>query len=167
MRATVHRVAAMSARSSAGLLVLAALWAAAAPTRADADGRRVVALLPAYVQECASCHIAYPPGALPRASWQRLMRNLPQHFGTDASLDAPTREQLSAWLEGQAGTWSRGAEAPPQDRISRSAWFRREHREVAPATWALPAVRTPSQCAACHPQAAEGDFNEDRIRIPR
>jgi hypothetical protein len=27
---------------------------------------------------------------LPAASWQRLMGNLPRHFGTDASLDAAT-----------------------------------------------------------------------------
>ena len=49
-------------------------------------------LLPAYVQECGSCHVPYPPGLLPNESWQRLMANLPQHFGTDASLDAADAE---------------------------------------------------------------------------
>jgi len=49
-----------------------------------------------YQQECAACHLAYPPGLLPAASWQRPMGNLPKHFGTEASLDATTLQTLSA-----------------------------------------------------------------------
>ena len=45
---------------------------------------------PAYVQECGSCHAAYPPGMLPARSWQRVMGGLDRHYGSDASLDAPT-----------------------------------------------------------------------------
>jgi signal transduction histidine kinase len=33
---------------------------------------------PKYQQECAACHIAYPAGMLPAASWKRLMNNLPK-----------------------------------------------------------------------------------------
>ena len=49
----------------------------------------------AYVQECASCHVAYPPGMLPAASWARLMSGLGQHFGTDASFDPQEVKRLS------------------------------------------------------------------------
>ena len=71
-----------------------------------------------------------PPGLLPAASWQRLIDNLPRHFGTDASLDAATAKELSTWLAAHAGTDKRAREAPPEDRITRSAWFIREHDEV-------------------------------------
>ena len=38
--------------------------------------------------ECGSCHVAYPAQLLPATSWQRLMKGLDKHFGTDASVDA-------------------------------------------------------------------------------
>lgn len=135
---------------------------------ADEHERRP--LSPKYVQECAACHIAYPPGLLPAASWQSLMSKLQHHFGTDASLDAATTRELGDWLKGQAGTAKRvrrDPTPPPEDRISRAAWFKREHDEVSSATWRLPAVKSASNCGACHTQAAQGDFNEHQIRIPR
>ena len=132
-----------------------------------ADKTPSVPLLPAYQQECAACHIAYPPGMLPAASWQRLMGNLQNHYGTDASLDAATVKQLSVWLNTHAGTYKRVSAPPPDDRITRSAWFIREHDEVSAATWKRPAVKSAANCAACHTQADQGDFRERNIRIPR
>ena len=146
----------------------AALAAAAAGAAlADGDRRAPVPLLPQYRSECAACHIAYPPGMLPAASWQRLMRNLPQHFGTDASLDAPTVQAISQWLVANAGTYRRVREEPPQDRITRSAWFQRKHDEVPAAAWKRPAVKSPANCAACHTTADQGVFDEHAVRIPR
>ena len=43
----------------------------------------------------------------------------------------------------------------------------REHDEVPAATWKLPAVKSAANCAACHTQADQGDFNEHNVRIPR
>ncbi len=149
----------------AGLAAVAGLLPAAA---AFADGGRAfVPPPPKYREECGACHVAYPAGLLPAASWQRLMAGLPAHFGTDASLDAPLAKEISAWLSANAGTYKRVREVPPEDRITRSAWFQRKHDEVAVATWKLPAVKSAANCAACHPQADQGDFNERSIRIPR
>ncbi len=124
-------------------------------------------LLPVYVQECSACHLAYPPGLLPASSWQRVASHLSKHYGTDASLDPGTAKELSAWLVANAGTSKRVGEPPPDDRITRSAWFIREHDEVAAATWKLPAVKSPAHCAACHTRAEQGSFGERDIRIPR
>jgi cytochrome c len=123
--------------------------------------------LPKYQQECAACHVAYPAGMLPAESWRRLMSNLPRHFGTDASLDAATVSDLTNWLGANAGTYKRAREVPPEDRITKSAWFIREHDEVAPDVWKRASVRGAANCAACHTQADKGDFNERAIRIPR
>ncbi|WP_227753489.1 MULTISPECIES: diheme cytochrome c [Ramlibacter] len=139
-----------------------AVWALCGAALAE-GGRPAVPLLPRYVQECAACHVAYPPGMLPAASWERLMKTLPQHFGNDASLDAATQRDLSRWLQANAG----GGAPPPQDRITRSAWFVREHNEIPAAVWQRPAIRQASNCAACHTRADQGDFNEHTVRIPR
>jgi hypothetical protein len=98
------------------------------------------------------------------------MANLPRHFGTDASLDAASTQEITAWLLQHAGTSKRVKREPappPQDRISRADWFVSKHREVAASTWALPAVKSAANCAACHPGAEQGDFSERNIRIPR
>ena len=121
---------------------------------------------PAYTQECAACHTAYPPGMLPARSWQRVMSSLDRHYGSDASLDAATVQQLSAWLQAHAGTYKRVSEEPPQDRITRSAWFERKHRKVEPAVWKLPSVKSAANCAACHTGADQGRFNDDDLRMP-
>ena len=123
--------------------------------------------LPEYTQECASCHLAFPPGLLPAASWRRIMDNLPRHYGTDASLDPALTRQLSTWLQANAGTGKRAREQPSDDRITRAAWFVREHDEVPPSTWKLAAVKSTANCSACHTQAEQGDFRERNIRIPR
>lgn len=124
------------------------------------------AVPPAYRQECASCHVAYPPGMLPARSWQRVMNGLERHYGTDASLDPATVQQLSAWLQANAGTYKRVAEEPPQERITRSAWFERKHRQIEPAVWQLPSVKSAANCAACHVGADQGRFDDDALRLP-
>jgi hypothetical protein len=151
-------------RVAAGTVALA-LCAAA---QADEHERTAAPLLPRYQQECSACHIAYPPGLLPAASWQRLLNDLPHHFGTDASLDPATVGELSTWLTANAAPARRWrAAAPAPDRITTSAWFVHEHREVPAAVWKRPAVRSASNCAACHTQAEQGVFDEHDVRIPR
>jgi hypothetical protein len=133
------------------------------------DHRRAASVppLPKYKEECASCHIAYPPGMLPAASWPRLMDNLTRHFGTDASLDPDTVKQLTAWLTTHAGTYKRVRDDPPEDRITRSPWFVRKHDDISASVWKQPAVKSAANCTACHTRADQGDFNEHNVRIPR
>lgn len=143
-------------------LLLTATWA-----QADDHGSRATPN-PSYVKECSDCHVAFPVHMLTAASWSRLMGKLPQHFGSDASLDAATTSALTQWLTANAGSpGKRASENPPEDRITRSAWFIRKHDEVSASTWRRPAVKSAANCAACHPRAAEGRFSEHEIRIPK
>lgn len=151
-------------------LVLSALAgvAAFAALADEHEGKHSRAPLPSqYVQECGSCHVPYAPRLLPAASWRAIMAGLDRHFGTDASLDAPTANAIGAWLEANAGSGKRAASMPPENRITRSAWFLHEHDEIAPSTWRLPSVKKPSNCGACHAGAAQGAFDEHDVRIPR
>jgi hypothetical protein len=130
----------------------------------DEGGMRSIPPLPKYRQECAACHIAYPPGMLPAASWHRILNNLPHHYGTDASLDPATVKELATWLTAHAAP---GKVTPAEDRITRSSWFVNQHEEVSARNWKLLAVKSASNCVACHTRADQGDFNERFTRLPQ
>jgi Dihaem cytochrome c len=148
-------------------LCVAPLLALAGLAHADSYSSARVPLLPKYQEECAACHIAYVPGMLPAASWSRLMGGLSKHYGTDASLDEATVRELSGWLKANAGTYKRVSEAPPQDRITQSTWFVREHRKVDAPVWQLASVKSAANCAACHTGAAQGCYNESELKYPQ
>lgn len=133
---------------------------------ADSDRLQPQQMLPQYRQECAACHLAYPPGMLPASSWGRIMSGLDRHYGSDASLDAATVAQIGQWLQGHAGTYKRVKEAPPDDRITRSAWFERKHHELDAAVWRHASVKSAANCAACHGRAEQGRFGEQELRFP-
>ena len=100
-------------RALPALLALLALPGLAGAALADGGNRAArLPLLPKYQQECAACHIAYPPGMLPAASWQRTMSTLQRHYGTDASLDPATTQELATWLAANAGTYKRVSGQP-------------------------------------------------------
>lgn len=134
------------------------------------EGHRMAAL-PAsaernlWQEECGACHIAYPPALLPAASWRKVMAGLERHFGSDAGLAARENQQITAFLVAHAGSRWRAFKAPM--RISETAWFRDEHDELAASVWQRATVKSAANCAACHPAAERGDFEEDRVRIPR
>ncbi len=121
----------------------------------------------AYTQECGSCHLAFPSHLLPKASWQRVMNGLETHYGSDAALDVATQQQIATWLQAYGGQGKRAREEPPQDRITRAAWFERKHREVSAATFKRASIKSAVNCAACHRNAAQGDFDDDHVRIPK
>lgn len=138
----------------------------AATVAAHADGVRTAPTLKLYQQECAACHMAYPPGLLPQSSWQRLMGSLDQHFGVDASLDDASVKTLSNYLMTHAGRGRKSSE-PPNDRITQSEWFVRKHRGLSSQDLAHPKVKSAANCMACHAGAEQGDFEEDRVRLPQ
>jgi mono/diheme cytochrome c family protein len=120
---------------------------------------------PLYCEECGSCHVAYPPGLLPKASWQAIMTGLHKHFGTDATLDPQAAKEVQAYLESHAGR--RRARGKPPLRITETPWFRDEHDEVPASTWKSPAVKSAANCGACHTRADDGDYSEGTLRVAR
>ncbi len=135
-------------------------------TAPRADARREP-LPPAYVEECGACHVAFPGRMLDPASWDALIGDLERHFGVDASLDPELREQIRAYLARSAQRRRNGA--PPgtdAPRITETRWFRHEHDDVPARVWEGRDAIRPADCAACHRDAATGDFDEDRVRIP-
>ena len=124
-------------------------------------------LNPIWAQECGACHLAFGPGLLPAESWRRLMAGLDQHFDTDATLTAKENQDVTAFLVANASNRWTASGAPL--RITETQWFKSKHRakEVSPAVWKRPSVKSPANCLACHPGADKSDFNEHSIKIPQ
>jgi nitrate/TMAO reductase-like tetraheme cytochrome c subunit len=95
------------------------------------------------------------------------MSGLDKHFGSNASLDAESANEITAFLEKNAGRKGREPSGKPTLRITDTSWFKSEHREVAARDWKNPKVKSPANCAACHTKAETGDFNERNVRIPK
>ena len=132
---------------------------------AQAGSRNLAADNATWRAECGSCHVAYPPALLPAADWRRLMGSLARHFGADAAIDAKAAAEIEAFLAGNAGRGEGASDAAP--RITTTRWFRHEHGQLSAAVLGSPKVKTAANCAACHPGAASGNFDEHAVTIPR
>lgn len=144
---------------------LAALALIIGSTFAYADGGNLsVPNHPKWKEECGSCHIAYPPQLLTGENWKRLMTGLDKHFGTNATMDSRDSAEILDFLQRYAGSGNRHSASSL--RISDTQWFTREHREVSNSAWSTPAIKSRSNCAACHVSAERGDWSERGIRMP-
>lgn len=125
---------------------------------------------PLYVKECGSCHTAYAPGLMPARSWQKMMSELDNHFGEDASLEEPERQAILRWLTDYAADGPHAnmlmrriaASIPPgaaPQRITETPMFKFQHDEVPAHIWKRPKV-------AAQPIAAPATHAPTRAAIP-
>ena len=124
-----------------------------------------------YLNFCGSCHFAYQPGLLPRASWEKMMSE--GHFGT---LDEQTRKQIMDYLktnsaENNTSEISRkilasvGANKPT--KIMDIPYIRKKHDEISPDVFKRKTIGSRSNCIACHTKAKEGNYEDDFVKIPK
>ncbi|MBC8267901.1 MAG: cytochrome C [Rhodospirillaceae bacterium] len=137
------------------LMALARLGLAAgalyvAPTfvqlgQASASGALSIATDPLTRKECGECHTPYSPRFLRAYAWQKIMGNLSNHFGEDASLQESTRLKIEKYLVYNASR-------PRQIgiRISDFKWFKREHSANKISAKAMEKAVSFSNCTACH-----------------
>ncbi len=118
-----------------------------------------------YQKECASCHFGYQPALLSKTSWEKVMENLSDHFGTDASLGKAEHDQILAYLIHNAGSGKIAANNTSM-RITESPKFIKEHREVPVRLIKQKEVGSLSNCSACHTLADQGNYSERAIKIP-
>jgi hypothetical protein len=109
-----------------------------------------------YGKECGACHMPYPPMMLPARSWHALIDGLDKHFGENASLDPQAAETIAGYLAANAAD-TRGSRAMeglgPNDvplRITDTPFWIDAHEEVSARRFTAPAVRSKSNCLACH-----------------
>lgn len=118
-----------------------------------------------YQKECASCHFGYQPALLNKASWEKVMTNLSDHFGTDASLGKVESEQILNYLVTNAGSGKITANNSTM-QITKSPYFIKEHRKITPNLIEQKEVGSLANCMACHTTADKGSYSERAIVIP-
>ena len=149
------------------VLIMGATMPVAHADHDEDQGRQPAVSNAKWVSECGACHVAYPPRFLPAESWRAIMSGLDKHFGSNASMDAASVNEISAFLEKNANTKKHEVSAKPLLRITETRWFKSEHREVAAHTWKNPKVKSRANCGACHTKAESGDFSERNVKIPK
>ncbi len=150
-------------RTSVCIVLLAVSAAASASKPVTPESK----MLPLYRQECSTCHMAYPPEFLSKPAWARVMKDLGNHYGTDASLEPAATQDITKWLNQTGGTYKRVVESSKEDRLTTTPWFTQKHKEIQATVYKRAAIKSPANCAACHTKAAEGNFDEDFVRIPK
>ena len=133
----------------------------------DHDGQKRTADNAKWKSECSDCHVAYPPRMLPAESWRAIMSGLDKHFGSDASLDIASANEITAFLEKNSSSKKYNASGKPLLRITETRSFKSEHSEVSASVWENPKVKSPANCGACHTKVESGDFDEDNVKIPK
>jgi mono/diheme cytochrome c family protein len=136
---------------------------------------RPLAENPLYKKECGDCHTAFHPSLLPSDSWKKVMGDLSDHFGEDATLDEPKLGDIAAYLIANgAETWDteaanrfRRVSAEDPRRITATRYWKRKHKDIAPAVFAQKNVGGKANCGACHTDADTGRFDDQAIKIPK
>jgi len=129
-----------------------------------------------YNQECGSCHFLYFPGLLPESSWVKLL-DQKDHFGEELGLEENVKSEILVYLKANSADKNRGNEWSSKImrslgtltpvRITEVPYITRKHAKIKRDVFDRPAVKTLSNCGACHRTGAKGDFEEDNVKIPR
>lgn len=159
-------IAAVVVLAGAGLVAASAL---------PPKGLRPLAENATFKKECGDCHTAFHPSLLPAESWKRVMADLSDHFGEDATLGEPKLTEVADYLVANgAETWDteasnrfRRISAAEPRRITATRYWKRKHKEITPAVFAQKTVGGKANCSACHLDAASGRFDDQAIKIPK
>ncbi len=144
--------------------------------RHEGEVRAAIVENAAYKSECSSCHFLYPPEFLPKRSWEAMMKGSDKHFGENLALDDKTSKEILSYLnensaERGSSEWagkilkSIGSATPL--KITETPYILKEHRKIKPDVFKRKSIGSFSNCGACHTGAAQGDFEEDSISIPK
>ena len=123
--------------------------------------------------ECGDCHMAFPPQTLPKAAWEKIMADLSNHFGEDASLEPALVAEILAYHVKNAsdvsnvraankwrasGTFTRIIDAPR---------FKKKHAGCTDEVWDHEKVKSKANCLACHPtMQKDGSTDENLSFLP-
>ncbi len=130
-----------------------------------------------YQAECSECHFAYQAALLPKRSWTKVMDGLEDHFDTDASIDKKDEKAILKYLSENAGDqksypkdYREIIESIPRNksplRITETSAFKEEHEDIPKRLIKQKEVKGLAYCDRCHTTAADGDYEDENIKIP-
>lgn len=130
-----------------------------------------------YEKECGSCHFTYQPGLLPGRSWKKVIKNLENHFDTDASLEPGDNKKILRYLvDNSAEKFSNYKRSRKINNsiyrdetpiaVTDTRYFIKKHRDIRKKLITQKEVGSLSNCMACHTTADRGSYSERDINIP-
>lgn len=129
-----------------------------------------------FKQECGACHFAYQPGLLPSGSWEKLLSNLPSHFGEEIFLEEKSKNIVSDYLQANAAERSSAKRArkilkslrgQTPLRITDTPYIQEKHHELNSTIFTRESIVSRSNCIACHSTAEQGNYDDDFVKIPK
>ncbi|MFA5232924.1 MAG: cytochrome b/b6 domain-containing protein [Sulfurimonas sp.] len=128
-----------------------------------------------FEKECISCHTLYPPYLLPRESWAKMMDNLQDHFGDDASLDEADKNSIKEYLMKNSAESSTKEAAYKISKsiknrdtiaITKTPYWEKRHKNIDKSVFENKKIAAKSNCKACHKNIEQGLLNDKDIKIP-
>ena len=130
-----------------------------------------------YQKECGSCHFDYPPFLLTLNAWEKIMDNLENHYGTDASLDEEDKEQILAFLKQNNAlnfdTKFRKSLKETLNELSKEenstisitkyAFYKKAHQNLPFQIFQGKLKK--ENCIACHKDASGGTFGKESLNF--
>lgn len=130
-----------------------------------------------WLEECGECHLAFHPSLLPARSWQLIMDQQSDHFGEDLAYDEETTKEITDFLTANAAEsgLSEAAHKINQSipatespiRVTETPHWKKKHKEIDNKYWKDNAVKSKSNCGACHLDAKTGWFEDSDMRLPK
>jgi hypothetical protein len=122
---------------------------------------QVQAISPSWKAECGSCHTLFPPSMLARPEWARVMEQLQQHFGSDASLEPARHDEVAAFLDRfSSPSVSPEIARDPIPRITATNRFINKH-QGALRLLRRGKIRSLADCDFCHARMSMGNTSHD------
>lgn len=123
------------------------------------------------IKECGECHMTFPPQTLPKASWEKIMANLSDHFGENASMDPAAAAKILAFHVANSSDVSDVRAAvkwrvkETLARITDAPRFISKHKQCGAEVWAHKQVRSKANCLACHPSMSANGSADAKIKF--
>ncbi len=128
-----------------------------------------------FSQECGACHTLYPPFLLPSSSWKKIMANLENHFGDDASLEEDEKKAIESFLMRYSAEHSTKEAAvyilksikPDTIAITKTPFWQKKHATIDKEIFNSKKVPSKANCKACHSDIEKGLIEDRNIRLPK
>jgi len=128
-----------------------------------------------FYNECISCHTLYPPSLLPKGSWIKLMNNLENHFGDDASFDKNDEKIVTNYLiknsadssKSEASTYILNSLEDKNDiiAVTKTPYWIKKHKDIDKSIFKSKDVRSKANCKACHTDIEKGLIEDENIKF--
>ena len=122
-----------------------------------------------FAHECAQCHTLYAPFMQTSDKHEKIMANLENHFGDDASIDDEINERILEFLrqnsaEKSDSKWAIKFAKNDDIAITSSPFWQKAHESLDKEIFKRDKIKSKANCAACHENIEKGLISKALIK---